>query len=183
MISFDKFQETITDSRKSGMNKYKDIMTQFHENINIADSREFQKKFNGFYRIRRDQTWQKAYYDYFDANKKNKNITFDEILNYMYEKTSRCEASFCSKMLHTINPDMPIWDKFVLKNLDIKIGNTKNNKSESIKSHYKEIIDWFDKELKKESTKKEIKKFRKHYPGFDFSDVKILDFFLWNKRD
>ncbi len=54
MISFDKFQKTITDSRKSGMNKYKDIMSQFHDDINIATSREFQKHFNGFYRIRRN---------------------------------------------------------------------------------------------------------------------------------
>ena len=181
MISFDKFQETITDSRRSGMNKYKDIMAQFHENINIADSREFQKKFNWFYRIRRNPAWQKAYYNYFSANKKNKNITFDEILDYMYEQTGRYEASFCSKMLHTINPDMPIRDKFVLKNLKIEVGKW-NDKLENTKIAYQEIVNWFNKALKDESIKEEIKKFRKYYSDFDFSDVKILDFFLWNER-
>ena len=181
MISFDKFQETITDSRKSGMNKYKNIMAQFHGNINIATSREFQKHFNGFYRIRRNQTRQKIYYDFFNKNKINKNITFNQILDYMYKETGRIEASFCSKMLHTINPDMPIRDKFVLKNLKIEVGKW-NDKLENTKVAYQEIVNWFNKALKDESIKKEIRKFRRHYSDFDFSDVKILDFFLWNER-
>lgn len=181
MISFDKFQETITDGRKSGMNKYKDIMSQFHDDINIATSREFQKKFNGFYRIRRNPAWQKVYYDFFNENKLNKNITFDEILDYISKETGRIEASFSSKMLHTINPDMPIRDKFVLKNLNIEVSKWKD-KLENTKIAYQKIANWFNKALKDEKIKEDIKKFRNYYTNFNFSDVKILDFFLWNER-
>lgn len=182
MISFKEFETTIPESRKAGMDKYQRIMTMFNEIDNLSTSREFQKNFNGFYRIRRNATWQKVYYDFFNENRWNKDITFDKILGYIYDKTGRMEASFCSKMLHTINPDMPIWDKFVLKNLNIKVDNW-NNKLENTIQAYKEIINWFNNELTKKTTKEEIQKFRKNYPNFNFSDVKIIDFFLWNQRN
>ena len=63
---------------------------------------------------------EKIFYTYFDSQKNNKMIKYDEIIDYFYSKTNRVEASFSSKMLATINPEMPILDSQVLLNMGLK---------------------------------------------------------------
>ena len=182
--SFENFQRTAL-TRLLGMDKYKKILEMYNnQNIDLT-SKEFKKCFNGFYRVRRNEKWQKVYYDYFNKNRNNKNITFDEILDYMYYNTegNMIEASFSSKMLSTINPNMPIWDRYVLKNLDIKVeGNTKEEKLIEAKKAYKKILEDVNNKLKDENIKQAIKDFRYFFPELKFTDVKILDFILWNDR-
>ena len=48
---------------------------------------------------------------------------------------------------------------------------------------YKKIVEDVNNKLKDDSIKNAIKEFRKFFPEFNFSDVKILDFILWNNRD
>jgi len=94
--------------------KYKYIKDNFKNvDISIFDCK-FQKTFNSFYKIRRNKEWRDAFYKYFESIKKDENITFFKIINYLYENTDNVEASFASKMLATINEDMPIF-KLCLK--------------------------------------------------------------------
>lgn len=182
--SFKKFQKCAL-IRLLGMDKYNEILNMFNnENIDLSKSKdEFQKCFNSFYKIRRNNEWRKYYYDYFQENRNNKNITFDEILDYMYDKTGQIEASFASKMLATINPDMPIWDQYVLKNLGLKVqGITKEEKIKSTKDVYKKMICYISNNLREENIKKTIKDFKEFFSEFAFSDTKIFDFILWNDR-
>ena len=53
------------------------------------------------------------------------------ILNEIYQKTGNIEGSFTSKLLATINPNLPIWDQYVLKNIGLKVKET--SKEEKIK--------------------------------------------------
>ena len=181
--SFKEFQKTAL-IRLLGMDKYKKIITMFNDkNIDLT-SEKFTKKFNAFYRVRRNKEWQKVYYDYFNKNRNNKDITFDEILDYMYENTKdhMIEASFCSKMLSTIRPDMPIWDQYVLKNLNIKIDKTKDRREETKKA-YNKIVEDVKEKMKNPEIKQMIKEFKEFFPDLKFSDTKILDFVLWNERE
>lgn len=180
--SFIKFQKTAL-MRLLGMDKYKEIISMFNDDSINLSSKEFTKCFNGFYRVRRNVEWQKIYYDYFNKNRKNMQITFDEIADYLYKKTGNIEASFSSKMLSTINPNMPIWDQYVLNNLNIKVdGHTKDEKLINTKEAYKKIIEEVNNKLKEKDIKESISDFRKFFPELNFSDVKILDFILWNDR-
>ena len=182
--SFKKFQKTAL-IRLLGMDKYKEIITMFNDKNTDLSTKKFTKCFNGFYRVRRNDKWQKVYYDFFNKNRNNKNITFDEILDYMFNNTENnmIEASFCSKMLATINPNMPIWDQYVLRNLNIKVdGNTKEEKLIKTKEAYKKIIEEVNNKLKEKDIQESIADFRKFFPELEFSDVKILDFILWNDR-
>ncbi len=181
--SFKNFQKTAL-TRLLGMDKYKDILIMFNDkNINPTSSK-FTKKFNAFYRVRRNEEWQKTYYNYFEKNRYNKNITFEEILRYLYKNTGNIEASFASKMLSTINPNMPIWDQYVLKNLNIKVDNIdKDERVEKTILAYQEIIDDVNERLKDKEIKKSIDEFRNFFPELEFSDTKILDFMMWNNRE
>ena len=95
--SFKSFQKNAI-IRFLALDKYNYIK----ENINKCDvskNIEFQTRFNAFYRVRRDSKWRNTFYTYFESIKNKKNITFDEMLDYMYKETGNIEASFCSKLL------------------------------------------------------------------------------------
>ena len=89
---------------------------------------EFQRLFNGYYRVRRNEAWRKAFYNLFQRAK-NEGFSFDRIIKELYQQTGNIEASFSSKMLATIDLSKPIWDQYVLQNLGLKLnGKTQEEK-------------------------------------------------------
>ena len=105
--------------KKRGVEKYAEIIKSFSL-VNVTTDKDFQRKFNGFYRVRRNSEWQNVFYDIME-NGKTEDLTFEGVLQQIYNKTGRVEASFSSKLIHTLNHNMPIWDQFVLQNLNLKI--------------------------------------------------------------
>ena len=100
-----------------GVRKYLEILERYHT-FGCADA-QFQRLFTGFFRVRRDETWRAAYYRLF-AKYAEANDGLFLLLWDIHSATGRVEASFASKILALIDPDRPIWDKYVLKNLGIK---------------------------------------------------------------
>jgi len=100
-------------SESMGVDKYKQIMEMVRK-TDVSSDLEFQRTFNAFYRVRRNVEWRKAYYDLFEKVKCS-SPSFESIIRTMYEATGNIEASFSSKMLATINSDMPIWDRYVIQ--------------------------------------------------------------------
>ena len=99
-----------------GIDKYSLIIKELSKR-DISKDLNYQRVFNAFYVVRRNSKWRKIYYEYFESQKNNKHLTFEMIIRYLYEKTGQVEASFSSKLLSTVNPNMPIWDIYVLKNM------------------------------------------------------------------
>lgn len=165
-----------------GLDKYLYLVNRLHECV-VSEDQEYQTCFNTFYRVRRDKKWRNAFYSYFQKAKERKDIEFDEIIDYMYcnPKIHNVEASFCSKMLATINPKMPIIDQFILKELGLEIKGSKTEKLENAKRVYKEIIIKEKELLNKEDIKQLIKSFKLYFKEYDISDIKILDFILWRR--
>ena len=58
-------------------------------------------------------------------------LTFEYVIRTLYAETGNIEASFSSKLLATINADMPIWDSIVLGRLDL-IPCQSTNKEERL---------------------------------------------------
>ena len=78
-INFDVnkvFQERLAASM--GLDKYQFIMEQVKKTDVSIDS-DFQRTFNGFYIVRRNEAWRKVYYEYFE-NVKGGTPTFASIL-------------------------------------------------------------------------------------------------------
>ena len=112
------FQNRLASSM--GLDKYQYIMKKVRE-INVSSDAEFQKTFNGFYIVRRNETWRKTYYGFFEQVK-TETPTFAEIITYMYETTRNIEPSFSSKMLATLCPEKLIWDRYIIQNLNMKLS-------------------------------------------------------------
>lgn len=159
---------------QDGIDKYNSIMNEFKNNsASLGSSDEFKRMFNGFYRVRRGNEWQKAFYDIFERNRNNKEATFADLYNELFNAVGKREKSFVSKMLHTINDSSPIIDKNVLSGLNIKKKNPVDvyNTLESIyKGNLIPMADgvgFFDD-------------FDKQFPsGKGMSKVKKIDFYLW----
>lgn len=174
---FSNFQKN-SIIRFLALDKYNYIKEYIYK-CDISKDIEYQTKFNAFYRVRRDEKWRNIFYSYFEEIKNNKNISFDEILDYIYKKTGNIEASFCSKLLSTINPKMPICDQYVLKNLNLEVkGNTKEERLENTKKNYKKIVEIENNKLKELNIQKAVQDLleQKH-----ISHSRKSDYLLTNK--
>lgn len=77
----------------------------------------FRRQFNHFYRVRRNKEWQDKFYELLE-NFKGTAVGFPDVFDALYRMTGRHEASFASKLLATLNPDMPVIDSIVLRNFN-----------------------------------------------------------------
>lgn len=173
-------QERLASSM--GLNKYQFLTEQLNK-TDISTDENFQRVFNGFYIVRRNQTWRKVYYEYFEYIK-NKKPTFASILTYLYEKTGNVEPSFASKMLATIIPEKPIWDHYVIENLNFKlVGATKRERLENAIAIYSDIEKWYEDFLQTDEAKECIEVFDRMLPKYkNISSIKKIDSIIWSIR-
>ena len=166
-----------------GFDKYMQIMEMVRK-TDVSSDPDFQRTFNGFYRVRRNAEWRKTYYDLFETVK-DSDSSFKSIIKTMYDATGNIEASFSSKMLATINPDMPIWDRYVVQNLCLNMkGKTKVDQLKCAIDLYDQMRSWYADFLQTENGKDCIAEFDRTLPGYVWmSDVKKSDFYLWSIRD
>lgn len=151
--------------------------------VDVSSCEKFQKRFNGLYRVRRNEKWRNSFYQLFQEIKQ-KQLGFSDfsyILNKLHEKTGRVEASFSSKILATLNPDMPIWDSIVLQKLCFKPPRMQKleDRMKAAAGLYQKIIDWYKSPVAQQC----LDAFNKKFSDYDWvSDVKKIDFYLWGTR-
>lgn len=166
-----------------GLDKYGPIMKAV-QHTDVSKDSNFQRTFNGFYMVRRNAEWRSVYYDLFELVKMDEQVSFAVILEELYEKTGNIEASFASKMLASIKLEMPIWDKYVVQNLGLKIpSQADSERLQKTKALYDCICQWYDEFLRTENAGECIEMFDKMLPDYTWlSPVKKIDFYLWSIR-
>jgi len=174
------FQERLAASM--GLDQYKYIMEKVKQ-VDVSLNTDFQRNFNGFYMVRRNEAWRKVYYDYFEKIKTDK-PTFQEIIMHLFQCTGNIEPSFSSKMLATICPEKPIWDKYIVQNLGIELdGVTKDEKLKNAISLYSDIEKWYEEFLKTDKAMECIEAFDSILPGYkSISTTKKIDCIIWSIR-
>ena len=174
------FQERLATSM--GLDKYQFIMSRVKE-TDVSKDADFQRTFNGFYIVRRNEAWRKIYYEHFEKVK-NEAPTFASILTHLYESTGNIEPSFSSKMLATIYPDKPIWDRYVVQNLNMElVGATKQERLENAISLYGKIEKWYSEFLQTDKANECIEAFDRVMPDYaHISSIKKIDSILWSIR-
>ena len=110
--------------------------------------------------------------------------TFESILRILYEKTGNIEASFSSKMLATLCSEKPIWDRYVLDNLGLKLeGGSKEQQLSNAVLLYEEIENWYADFMTTENAMACLETFDNTFHGYTWiSDIKKIDCFLWSIR-
>ncbi len=170
---------SVLNDRKKAMQKYVWIMDTVNT-VNISKSAQFQRVFVGFYRVRRNGPWRNAYFQLFEDYKSRKHVDFDTIIDDLYARCGRVEASFSSKLLATLRPSMPIWDAHVLEFFGLKhTGNTCEERLLSAKGLYTKLAHFYALYSEKEE-QPEIAAFDLAFPEFaGISPTKKLDFLIW----
>lgn len=92
----------------------------------------------------------------------------------------RIEASFANKMLATLHPNQPIWDKYVIHNLGLDVPR---KDPEGMVDVYEKIVEWYGEYIGSLNGRQCIKQFDEVLPEYAWiSDVKKLDYYLWGMR-
>lgn len=166
-----------------GLDKYV-FIEQMIRHVDVSQNDDFQRTFNGFYMVRRNAEWRDIYYRLFEEMKQATPAEFDIILDEMYRLTGNVEASFSSKMLATLRPEMPIWDKYVVQNLGLKVpAQNDPARLQKTKALYAGVVKWYESFLATENAAECLAAFDEVLPDYTWlSDVKKIDFYLWSIR-
>ena len=82
-----------------GLQKYCSIMTSLYQ-TDVSKDREFQRLFNGYYRMRqRSERFYCCFYRYLEEHKFDNALTYAQVLTYLFQETGCIYASFSSKLL------------------------------------------------------------------------------------
>lgn len=173
----------VDDAMEKLKKREKDI-GRYSEIMQLAvspEEREFQRKYDAFYRVRRNEMWRAEYFRLMSTYMKRLEPSFGEILLRLQQSTGQIEASFASKMLATINADMPIWDKNVLAALNLRLsGKTLELKMSNAVVLYDQICQWYKTFLQTDLAEEMIRRFDQEFPLYRaFSATKKIDFILW----
>lgn len=166
-----------------GLDKY-DYLLENKNKITISSTEHYARVFNSYFKVRKSYAWQNSFFEIFENNKNNLEITFNDLLEEVYLRVRTFEASYVSKMLHLINPEKPIWDKYVLNYYGLKSPHGKDNERiEKITKVYQQLEKKTQKELNKDLIQKQIDVFDQWLPEFKhISRVKKLDTLIWKNR-
>ena len=166
-----------------GIKKYQFLRQRLFE-TNVSEDRDFQRAFNGFFRMgRRTEQYYQDYYSYLQQHKES-GIDFAKALTYLYEKHGRLEMSFVSKMVAIADPSFPIWDSVVTKGhfgITAPYAGEKNRLQKGI-DKYTQYCRSYNTYMQTDEAKAKIAEFEHLFPGVDITDVKKLDFMLWQDR-
>lgn len=166
---------------EEGLKKYVALQDTLQK-VDVSKDRDYQKRFNHFYRVRRNSSWQSVFYTLLQRNKET-GITFPEALNVLKENTGRLEASFASKLVATVHPDKPVIDKFVLENADLKLPySSSKNRQGKIVLIFNKLHEKFKDFLKTDNGKYLITEFKNQFPNENITEIKMADLVLWQTR-
>jgi len=95
-------------------------LTQRMLQVTNASDLEYQRVYKSFYVVRqRSQQWYSDYFNLLEREKSNRDIVLAAVLRDIFSLTQRVEASFLSKLVHTIRPELPVYDDFVRGHLKL----------------------------------------------------------------
>ena len=100
------------DELAKPIRQYAWIVAEVHRR-DVSSDAELQRRFNHFWRVRKNAAWRSAFYDLFEASKAD-GIDFQAALRRLHDRTGTVEASFSSKLVATLDPGRPVIDAFVL---------------------------------------------------------------------
>lgn len=148
----------------------------------VSQDREFQRRYNHFYRIRNPPTWQRPYYELLESSKPH-GIDFATAMRHLLNATGRYEASFASKLVATLRPERPVIDQFVVKSLGLRRPYPGANDRMRKELHvYAAIHDFYVRIVQSHHMPIVRAAFAKRFPAVELTDVKMIDCILWQAR-
>jgi hypothetical protein len=153
----------------------------------VTKDREFQRTFNGFFKMgKKTPEWYQFYFSLLEREKNNESLTFKSVFEQIFRSCGRVEPSFSSKLLASVCPDKPIYDKILRQNLCLDVPKQHKRREERVLGYeytYAELETKMDALMSDSRFPEARGLFDEHFPRYrHFTDAKKLDFLLWQHR-
>lgn len=178
------------ENAQKGISQYIEIMKMFVQVDDVSKCCAFQRLYEYFYRVTpRQPEWYGTYYKTLQEGKTNPNINFECVLNRLL-LYGKCEFSFSSKLIATINPKMPPWDSKVKKftGFNMPRSRTRDRINVAAKT-YQNLVNCYCKFLQSDNGIRCLNLFDEKVYEYDknidlgkITKVKKIDFILWKYR-
>ena len=169
------------DRAALGLEKYQWIMRRVRDCDARRDA-EFQRAFNGFYKVRRDEAWRRQYFALLEQAKATP-MTFSDVLRAIHTSTGRVEASYSSKLVATLNPSLPVWDRYVLDFFGLCAPYPyQRDRVACCERLYGELYRLMVELVASAEGRLICAMFARRYPRVGVSDLKRVDLVLWQHR-
>ncbi len=148
--------------------------------VDVTMDEEFQRRFNAHFRIaQRSRQWHAVYYRLLETFKVV-GAEFVDVLYELWEDTGRYEPAFASRLVATIDPDRPVWDRFALMQSGLRapayLDPDKLRKAEEV---YRQLREWYADYLQSDGGRRILELFDETAPDFaDLGPQKKLEFVL-----
>ena len=149
---------------------------------NVSSDAEYKRKFSGYYRMRFvSKQYRDRFFSLFEAIKNDTKLSFVDVAKQLSQVDGRHEFSFISKMLHTIDPNRPIYDSQVDQALQIHRTYEPNIelKIQQDEEILKQIFFVYQRLEASAEMVKPLAAFDQIIPSRSMSIAKKLDFLLW----
>ncbi|MGE3843068.1 MAG: hypothetical protein AB7I50_15955 [Vicinamibacterales bacterium] len=167
---------------EGGLKKYWWLQSEYPSR-NVVTDLEYQRAFVGFYRVRRSAPWREAFFRLLEEGK-TRRPTITEVLHRIHEATGRIEASFASKLVATADPDLPVIDSVVLRNLGRRLPTgSASQRIRGIASLHERLAEDYTRFLDTALGGHLVTRFTATYPRFPITTMKMLDLVIWQIRD
>ena len=158
--------------------KYRWLQQHLHGR-NVSTDHEYQRRFGGYYRVRRSAQWRDVYFTLLEATKEG-NSGLEGALRYLYAETRRIEASFASKLIATIDTSQPVLDSVVLGKLSLRLPTgTATARIQRVVELHTQLARRYSEFLATDSGRSMVARFTAEHSEAHLTPVKMLDFVLW----
>ena len=164
-----------------GVEQYGWIMQRVHA-VDVSVDAGFQRRFNAFYRVRKGEVWRRVFYALLERAK-SEPLTFSEALVALEQAVGRVETSFASKLVATLDPGLPVVDQHVMRNFGLRrpYPSARDRMTKEV-AVYLELRQRVADLLARPDGARMCDRFRARFPHADVSDVKKIDFVMWQHR-
>ncbi len=157
---------------------------------------KYKENFLIYYRIpMREKKYEEIFFKHLEENiseeKMDHKDFFENVLTILHRKISPNSYPplfLCSALIHTINPELPLWDKNILNYFKIPAFVEIPKPSLFLQKYvnaYELLIHKSEKEIKEDWFKTWDTLFNAKFPPseYDFTNIKKLDLFFWKEKN
>jgi len=176
---------------RSDIDQYVWMIRELH-NRDVSQHQEFQQKFCSYWALNGaglGQGFRAAYFSLLEQAKcLSEPVTVEGITRTLYEipinakEEKALQFSFASKLVHMVNPRLPVYDRMVesFYFLPRSYTGTPEKKLANLLRSYRFLVREHDRVLRQGLLNPAIDALRRHFrcPA-DYSDEKIIDTLIW----
>jgi len=168
---------------------YNFLQTRFQQKENVTKDLLFQFVFRSFYRLDNaglGGPFKTRYFELMEENRNSPNFDFAPVLRPLYDietlkGKNTFQFSFATKMLSTIDPQRPVYDREVARMFGYTQlpGGEFDDKLKTYLDRYQHIEDSYRQILSDKLLPATFSAFDEKFHQHGLSDVKRLDFIFW----